>query len=186
MASGCEKKEEIKMSDVSGKNILMVIAPEGFRDEELLEPKEVFEKNDVVVKIASKGVKEAKGKLGATASVDYDTEEVLVQDYDAVVFMGGPGASVYFDDETVLEMAREASEEGKIIGAICIAPSILANAGLLEGKKATCFESEEGNLKEKGADLTGEDVTVDGNIITGNGPGAAVKFGEKIIGLLSK
>lgn len=167
-------------------NILMIVAPEGFRDEELLEPKKVFEENEFVVKIASKKVKESKGKLGAVVEVDYDIDEVLAQDYEAIVFVGGPGTTVYFDDETAHSIVREGIEQGIVIGAICIAPSIFANTGILEGKKATAFESEEGNLKEKGAEYTGEDVTVDGNIVTANGPGAATEFGKKIVELLSK
>jgi len=167
-----------------GKKILMIVAPENFRDEELLDPKAVFDKNNFKVTIASKAVKLAKGKLGAKVKVDYDINNILVQDFDAVVFVGGPGAAVYFDDETAHSIAREAFESGKVTAAICIAPSILANAGILKSKKATCFPSEANNLKSKGVRCTGEDVTVDGKIVTANGPAAAKKFGEKIAELL--
>ena len=167
-----------------GKKILMIVAPDSFRDEELLDPKKVFEKNNFVVSIASKRVKEAKGKLGAKVKVDYDIDDVFVRDFDAVVFVGGPGAAVYFDDETAHSIAREASESGKVVAAICIAPSVLANAGILKSKKATCFPSEADSLKSKGAKYTGKDVEADGKIVTANGPAAAKKFGEKIAELL--
>lgn len=166
-------------------NIVMIVAPDGYRDEELNEPKAVLEKAGANVKIASKGVSTAKGKLGGSINVDMDISEVNAADYDAVVFIGGPGASVYFDDAAAQNIAKQAVEQGKVLAAICIAPSTLANAGVLEGKKATCFSSEAGNLQEKGAQYTGEDVTVDGSIITANGPEAATKFGETIAAELS-
>lgn len=188
--TGCAKpaeklfEEQDSMQGVSGmakgKNVLMIIAPENFRDEELFDTKSVLEAAGAAVTIASKGVSEAKGALGGKASVDKDIEDVNVADYDAVVFVGGPGAAVYFDDETVLSIAKASAEQGKVTAAICIAPSILANAGVLDGRKATCFSSEKGNLEEKGADYTGDDVTVDGLIITANGPRAAKKFGQEI------
>ena len=168
------------------KKILMVIAQTNFRDEEFLGPKEVFEKNGFQVTVASKGVSEALGVLGARVKVDLDVSQVKVADYDGLVFVGGPGASVYFNDQAALSLAKAAVGQEKVVGAICIAPSILANAGVLTAKKATAFSSEEENLREKEAEYTGEAVTVDGKIVTANGPGAAREFGEKIVDLLSR
>jgi len=164
--------------------VLMVVAPNNFRDEEYQKPKAVLENAGYQIVTASKGVQTAKGMLGATAMVNQDLDQVKVADYTAIVFVGGTGASVYFNDQTVLKLAREAVEQGKVVGAICIAPSILANAGILQGKNATCFSSEAENLRAKGANYTGQSVTVDGNIVTANGPGAAQDFGQKILGLL--
>ena len=196
LVAGCvAQEEENKVSvkklgggemNLEGKNVVMIIAPENFRDEELMEPKEVLENYGANVTIASKGTTSAKGKLGAIVSVDMDISEINVDDFDAVVFVGGSGASIYFDDERAREIATEAYEKGKVVAAICIAPSILANAGILEGKKVTSFPSEEKNLEAHGATYTGADVEVDGNIVTASGPHAASEFGEKIAELLSK
>ena len=163
----------------------MVVAPEDFRDEEFFEPKEIFQKAGLQITVASKGVKEAQGLLGGSASVDVNITQVNLNDYDAVVFVGGPGSNIYFNDSTALELAKSAYQSQKIIGAICIARSILANAGLLQDKKATCFSSEAENLKAKGAQYTGEPVTVDGKIITASGPQAARQFGEAIVKTLT-
>jgi putative intracellular protease/amidase len=65
-----------------------------------------------------------------------------------------------------------------------LAPTILANAGLLKGKKATCAQPS--NIELKGAIATGKDVERDGNIVTANGPGASTKFGETIVSVLSE
>jgi len=181
-----EKKGGEKKVDLEGKKILMVIAPTNFRDEEFQKPKEIFEEAGALVTVAAKGVSEATGMLGARTLVDRDISQVRVADYDAVVFVGGSGASVYFNDSQVLALAKDAFAQGKIVGAICIAPSILANAGILGGKRATCFSSEAGNLQSKGAVYTGEEVTVDGKIVTASGPQAAEEFGEKIKELLSQ
>ncbi|MEM5773282.1 MAG: DJ-1/PfpI family protein [Candidatus Aenigmatarchaeota archaeon] len=178
LVAGCVEKES--MPNLEGKKVLMIVAPNNFRDEELLRPKEILEKTGAEIKIASKGVAVAKGMLGSSVSVDLDLSEVEVKSYDAIIFVGGTGAQVYFDDTTALKIAREAYEQGKVVGAICIAPSILANAGILENKKATAWPSEAGNLKAKGASYTGELVTVDGKIITAKGPEAASQFGKVI------
>lgn len=173
-----------------GKKVVMVIAPSNFRDEELLKPKRVLESAGASVRIASKGVPEAAGVLGARVKVDMDLPEVNVEDYDAVVFIGGGGASVYFNDEIALDLAQKSFDAGKVTAAICIAPVILANAGILKGKKATSWTSPTDKstaeaLKAGGAKYVGNDVVVDGFIVTANGPGAAEEFGRKLVQLLS-
>ncbi|RLG21085.1 DJ-1 family protein [Candidatus Micrarchaeota archaeon] len=166
------------------KTVLMIIAPENFRDEELFHTKEELEKAGFSVKIASKQRGIRTGKLGAKAEAEFELSELQVDDYDAVVFVGGPGAAQYFTDKEALEIARKAHETGKVLAAICIAPVILGNAGLLSGRKVTAWPSVRSKLEELGAVYTGKGVEVDGKIITGNGPDAARDFGRKIAELL--
>ena len=168
------------MADLKGKKVLMVVAPENFRDEELKEPMGVFTRSGAEVTIASKGVNRATGMFGAEVKVDKNLAEVSAEEYDAVIFVGGSGADVYFDDSRAHELATNAFKGGKIVGAICIAPSTLANAGLLKGKKVTSFSSEKKNLVRRGADYTGAAVERDGRIITGRGPEAAEEFGNVV------
>lgn len=174
-----EKGGEVKVK------VLMVVAPKNFRDEEAFEPKKVLEEKGFEVEITSKGVTEAQGMLGGRLGVDKDLGQVNVDDYEAVVFIGGTGASVYFNDQPALSLAKQAVQKEKVVGAICIAPSILANAGILEGKRVTSFPSEAENLKSKGAEYTGEGVTVDGKLVTAQGPNYATEFGKKIVETLS-
>lgn len=176
--SGRPDKTEVKMS---GKNILMVIAPEGFRDEEYLDPRTLFEAAGANVTVASKGVSVAKGKLGATVKVDLDIADANPADYDAVVFVGGPGATVYFNDSTAHRIANDFYSAGKVTAAICIGPSILANAGVLRSHNATAFESEAANIAAKSKGYTGDSVTVDRNVVTANGPEAAKDFGKAVL-----
>lgn len=180
-----EEGGEEKMP-IEGKKILMVIAPTNFRDEELTQPKAIFEQAGAQVTVASKGTTSAVGMFGAAAKVDQDITEVDVAAFDAVVFVGGSGASVYFNDPAAHLLAQNAYNQDKIVAAICIAPSTLANAGLLSGRRATCFSSEAENLRVKGAEYTGERVTVDGQIVTGSDPEAASEFGQKIVDVLGQ
>jgi protease I len=171
---------------MAGKKVLMVVAPQDFRDEEFFTPKKVFEAAGVKVTVASEGVSEARGVLGGTVRVDAELSSVSAKDFDAVVFIGGPGSEVYFDDEAALSLARESYSQGKVTAAICIAPTIFANAGVLEGRKATVWSSPASReyvnaLKDGGAKYTGESVVADGNIVTADGPASAQKFAEKVL-----
>lgn len=168
------------------KKVLMIIAKEGFRDEEFQVPYNRFKENNLEVTVASSSLGEARGKFGATAKVDVAIDKVEPADFDAVVFVGGPGASEYFNNPTAHRIAKEMLNSQKIVGAICIAPVTLANAGILKGKKATVWSSSEDQfgieqLKSKGAKYRGNPLEVDGNIITANGPQAAVEFASKIL-----
>jgi len=177
---------KVEMPRIDGKKVLMIIASGNFRDEELLEPKAIFEKQGAQVTVASTTLKKVRGMLGATITPEILVEKVKVEDYDVIIFVGGSGASQYWNDTVAHEIAKEACQQGKILGAICIAPVTLANAGVLEGKKATVFGSEKERLKAKGVIYTGADVQIEGNIITADGPTSATKFGEAIVRALVK
>ena len=166
------------------KSVVIVIAENNFRDEEYLRPKEILQKAGHKVVTASTTIKKAVGSLGLIVTPDILVENINIDNLDALIFVGGRGAKQYFNDQLAQKLADEAMQKGKIYGAICIAPTILANAGLLKGKKATSFSSEAVTIKEKGAIFTGEDVVVDGHLITAKGPEVAKKFGEAIAKLL--
>jgi protease I len=176
------------ISNIYGKEkkILMVIAFENFRDEELKIPKEILEKSGIIVDIAStkKGI--AKGMLGAKVNVNIILDEIKENDYDGIIFVGGTGSQNLFTNKSAIKLVQEFYKNKKVIGAICLAPGILANAGILNGKKATCFYSASDILKKNGAIYTGNSVEIDGNIVTGNGPEVAEEFGKEILRLIKK
>lgn len=176
----------IQKSFASEKKILMIIAHKDFRDEELLIPKKMFEENGYKVVIASSSLEIAEGMLGAKVKPDILIEDVKVNEYKAIVFVGGVGAKEYFHNADALKIVKEAVKEKKVLGAICLAPRILAEAGVLKGKKATVWHSESKFLETKGAIYTGNPVEVDGKIVTGAGPFAAKEFAKKILNLLEK
>lgn len=165
-------------------HVLMIIAPEVFRDEEYSHPVEVLTGRGVRVTTASTRPGPCHGKLGLTVTADIALADARAADYDAVVFVGGGGAQVFFDDPAAHSLARDAYALGRVVAAICIAPSVLARAGLLAGVPATAFASQRDDLVEHGALWTGTPVETHGRIVTANGPEAAHDFGTAIADLL--
>lgn len=166
---------------MASKKIVFVIAQKNFRDEELFEPIEVLRKWGVETKIAAPKQQAAIGKMGGSIVPDLTTNQISLDDFDGIVMVGGSGAGVYLEDEQIHELLRQFRKAGKIVAGICLGPVILANAGILMGKKATAYAGGEEDLRSKGAEYTGMAVEVDGNIITGRGPDAAREFGEKLV-----
>ncbi len=187
--AGCkEKKGEVQVPEqevteekvLTGRKVVMIIAPQNFRDEELLQPKRVLTEKGAAVTVACASLETAKGMLGAEVKPDMLASEIKPEDWDAIILVGGTGATHYFEDSSVHSTLKGAIKENKIVGAICIAPVTLANAGILVGKKATVYSSEAQSLKDKGAEYTGKDVERDGKIITASRPQAAEEFGNAI------
>jgi len=175
-----QKKAPVMQRPLEGKRVVMIIAQKDFRDEELLEPEDMLTQQGAIVTVASTTLDPVLGMQGAEVHPDMLVSDIKPEEWDAVVFVGGVGASQYWDDSTAHAIAECAVETEKVLGAICIAPVTLANAGLLRGKKATCWESEANKLKAKGAEYTGADVEKDGKIVTASGPKAAIAFGLKL------
>lgn len=166
------------------KTVALVIAEKVFRDEEYQVPKEILQAAGVQVLTVSTTLKEAHGKLGMKVKPDKLLTDLSATDLDALIFVGGGGAEQYFNDKTAHELVNDVAGQGKIVGAICIAPVILANAHLLQGRTATVFPDGATILKEQGAKYTGASVEVDNNIITGNGPAASEEFAKALVSLL--
>lgn len=166
------------------KSALMVIAPTMFRDEEYAVPTQVLRDRGARVITASTEAGECVGKLGMRATADLSLKDAAEKTWDSVTFVGGAGARVFFDDPVAHKLARHVLEAGGIASAICIGPSTLAHAGLLNGVAATAFSSQESDLVDHGAHFTGDSVSVDGRILTGNGPEAAEQFGVALADLL--
>jgi len=184
---GEEKKmEEKKESSLVGKNILMVIAPKNFRDEEFKEPHSLFLAEGAKVIVASTDTNEAQGMLGMKVKPDKLIEDVNPLDFDAIVLVGGSGSTVLWDNEKLHEYLRKAYESNKVVGAICISPVTVVKSGILKGKSATCYETSEvvNIFNENGVEFTGKPLCVTDKIVTANGPAVAKDYAEKIIELL--
>lgn len=162
-------------------NILFVIAHQGFRDEEYTEPRSILEKAGYKVTVASSKPTLAQGMLGMQVQPDTTIDQVKVTPYQAVIFIGGSGSSEYWENPIAHQIAKDAHQQSKVVGAICIAPLTLGKAGLLRGKKACGFSSILDDLARQGAQLEHSDVVVDGKIVTATGPSAASAFGQKLI-----
>jgi protease I len=168
---------------------LFVLAPSGFRDEELLVPKEKMQKAGIEVIIAGLDMNESTGMLGAKIKPKILLKDANIDEYDALVLPGGKGSREYLiDNAVVLALVKTAYEKGMIVASICSSCMIPAKAGILKGKTATCFTRPEDIdfLKKSGARYFGTGVAADGNIITATGPADSEKFAEKILEALRK
>jgi len=171
------------------KKIAMIIAFRDFRDEEYFIPKAIFESAGKKVFTFSSSLGSAIGSQGGEAKIDGVLESLDPADFEVVIFVGGGGAQRYLDSPVCHKIAKESVENDKLLGAICIAPAILAKAKVLENKKATVWYSPMDKsaikiLKENGAIFCPEGVVADGKIVTASGPISARKFAETIIEFL--
>ncbi len=169
-------------------HILMIIAQNGFRDEELLVPKEIIEHAGHQVKIASLNRLTATGMLGATVHPDFAVHEVNPDFFDSVVVVGGAGTSMLVKNNDTIRIVREIAQKGKLVAGICLAPMVLAKAGVLVDRQATVFRTKESvaMLKANGALYKDQPLIVDENVVTADGPSSASIFGKKIVEMLKK
>lgn len=168
------------------KKALVILAQDGYQDREYAGTRGELGKAGFGIVVASVRAGECQGKLGGKEQAAVALRDVRVADYDRIAFIGGPGAGALASDPEALRIANDAVRAEMPLGAICIAPVILAKAHVLDGRKATVWDSgggQAGVLERYGAIYTGEDVTVDGKIVTGSGPSAAEEFGRTLASL---
>lgn len=178
------------MNNLKNKKIAIIVAFKDFRDEEHFVPKGILEGAGAEIKTASTEKGTAIGADGGEVEVDLLVKDLNPGEFEAVVFIGGPGTLKYLDNQDSYKVARETISQGKVLASICISPIILAKAGVLEGKKATVWTSSMDKsaakiLEDNGAIYQETPVVVDGKIITGVGPSAAEDFAMKIVEVLT-
>jgi protease I len=168
--------------------LLVAIAPDRYRDEELDNPLAVFRKAGIRTDIASVTTGTCTGMLGGTAhaSVTFDHADPSL--YDGIVIIGGTGSPAYLWENTDLaRLVKTLYSEKKVVAAICLSPVVLARAGILKGRKATLYRTPESlaEMKAGGAVVVQAPVVIDGTVITADGPGSATAFGETIVSALN-
>lgn len=168
------------------KKVLIVIAPRNFRDEELSQPIHYLENTAISYEVISTTRGLAVGMLGGKVLVERTVTDVLdgdISEFAAIMIIGGNGAPDYlWSNKPLISLIQKFDAQGSIISAICLAPVVLAQAGILKEKKATVW-NEDQTIEEirKGRGIfVSEPVVTDGRIITANGPNSAAGFGEKV------
>ena len=158
-----------------------VFLADGFEEIEALAPVDILRRAGVPVTTVGVGDTLIRGSHNIYVQTDIE-----IGDYEpdpdmlGIILPGGmPGTNNLYADEDVREAVRYCEQRGLFLCAICAAPSILGRMGVLKGKKATCFPGFEDALE--GAEVTGEKVVTDGNIITAKGAGCALDFGFAIV-----
>lgn len=161
--------------------MVYVFLADGFEEIEALTTVDVLRRAGIPVKCVGVNTDIVTGAHGIKVLSDIELSNIILDEaLSAVVLPGGmPGALHLFESEAVLNAATFANNNNKTVAAICAAPFVLGELGLLNGKKATCYPGFESHLK--GALLQSTPVTRDGNIITANGPAAATAFAREIL-----
>jgi len=161
--------------------VLMVIANNGFQDYEFWIPFDMLNNAwvDVVVWAGRKW--ECVGVFGSKTIADIELEQISGANYDMVLFIWWWWAySQYFHNKDYLRIARES----KKIWAICVAPMILSESGIFNGKNVTGWDQngvQKRFIQENWWFWVDRDVVISGNIVTANGPGAAEEFARKCL-----
>lgn len=161
-----------------------VLLADGFEEVEALTAVDLLRRARVYVDTVSiTDDYKVHGAHGINVQTEDLFEEVDFNEFDMIVLPGGmPGTTNLMNHQGVRQIVSAFAGAGKYVGAICAAPTVLADLGLLEGKKATCYPACEENMA--GAILTGGSVAVDGNLITSRGVGTAIDFALELISVL--
>lgn len=137
-----------------------------------------------IVTVSINDTEEVELSHGVVMKCDTTIAAADFSDADMLLLPGGlPGTYNLRDCEAVRAAVKSHYDAGKKVGAICAAPIVLGSLGILEGKKATCYPGCEEGMT--GAEYTHELVTVDGNIVTGEGPAATLPYAYTILGLFA-
>jgi protease I len=168
------------------KKIIIVVAQNNFCDTEYHRSRTVFESFGFDCKIASSEMSSAVGMEGSYVQPDMIIHEIDIKNYHAFCLIGGVGCTEYWHDKSVHKIAVNAHKEGLLLCAICLAPIILANAGLLKGVYTSVYPSAASYITRKGAYFSEKPVEVKNNIITANGPESAELFAQTISCILNQ
>ncbi|HSC47964.1 MAG TPA: DJ-1 family glyoxalase III [Gammaproteobacteria bacterium] len=162
---------------------VLVPLAEGCEEIEAVTVVDLLRRGSVTVVTASLGERIVHGNHGIGLEADVTLDEALKQSFDMLVLPGGqPGATHLGADLRIQKLLKKMDQDGRYIAAICAAPGVLAEAGLLKGKKATSFPDA---IQDKsGIDYLEAAVVKDGKIITSRGPGTAMDFGLALVALL--
>lgn len=156
----------------------------GFEEMEATGTIDVLRRGGIEAKTVSvTGERQVTGAHGMEFTADTLLAETDFSDADALILPGGmPGSNNLNACEPLKELLIEQYKKGKWVAAICAAPLVLGGLGLLKGRRATCYPGFEPTLI--GATITGEAVEIDGNVITGKGPGLVYNFGLALLSVL--
>jgi protease I len=170
---------------LQGKRIAVLVA-DLYQEMEVWYPLLRFREDGAeTVAVGAEAGKTYASKKGYPVVADQSIAEVRAADFDAIVVPGGWAPDSLRQDEWVLKFVREMDRAGKVVAAICHAGWVLCSAGILRGRKATCFKAIKDDLINAGAQYVDEEVVVDGNLITSRVPGDLPAFCGEIVKALA-
>lgn len=163
--------------------MIYVFLAEGFEEIEAVTTIDILRRANCDVKTVGISSKLVKGTNNIVIDTDTTIQEINKTDIDMIILPGGmPGTINLENSDIVKDCINYCVENEKYIAAICAAPSILGHMGILKGKKAVCYPGFEKDLKE--AEIIKDNVCIDKNIITANGPGSSMNFALILVELI--
>jgi protease I len=165
--------------ELEGKRVGILVA-DRFRDEEVFEPFDFLEGLGASVLLIGLERGTVTGKLGGRIEAEKAISEVSAGDFDALILPGGQAPERLRLDLRVLDLVRELDRGEGVLAAICHGPQILISAGLLKGRRATCFVGIRDDVRLAGARYSDEPVVVDGNLITSRKPEDIPAFNDAV------
>ena len=161
----------------------LIVFADGSEELEAITIVNILRRAGVTVTLAGLAAGSLRGSRGVLITPDTTLDEALTHNYDIVVLPGGqPGTNHLKADTRVLQLVSAMAKQDKYVAAICAAPSVLAAAGLLDGKKATSFPGALTPFDKVTVQTTA--IVDDGKIITSRGPGTAMDFALHLAELL--
>jgi protease I len=164
----------------------LILSADNFEDTELLVPYYRLLEAGYTVDIASDKREPIRGKHGYEVPVTKQFSEIIPGEYHVLILPGGKAPAAIRDNKTVQEIARSFVSEGKPVAAICHGPQILISAGLIRGRKATCYKTVVTELREAGAQYQDTEVIVDGQLITSREPNDLPAFNRELMKMLGQ
>ena len=159
---------------------MLVPLAEGFEEIEAISVIDILRRGGVNVITASLGNTTVQGSHGIRVIADGPLD--LSKKYNAIVLPGGAqGTQNLKNDQRILDLVRITCSNNGLTSAICAAPSVLAEAGIMKGKRFTCYPGYEQEIESRGGIHTGNPVEKDGHIITGKVAGCAVQFAPQVL-----
>ncbi|MPZ50205.1 MAG: DJ-1/PfpI/YhbO family deglycase/protease [Dehalococcoidia bacterium] len=168
---------------LSGRKVL-VLAEDLYEELELWYPAFRLQEEGAEVIVAGPEAKEYKGKHGYPARAEADVRKLSAEDFDAVIIPGGYAPDHLRRHEAVLSLVRDAFHRGSVVAAICHGPWVAISAGIVKGKRATCYYSIRDDLTNAGAEYVDAEVVHDGNLITSRQPADLPEFCKEVIAAL--
>lgn len=164
----------------------LMISADNFEDTELLVPFYRLQEEGIEVDIASLAKGRIKGKHGYEVDVTKTLDQVSPDDYDLLMLPGGKAPEAVRRQAKAVEIAKDFFRKQKPVAAICHGPQTLITAGLLKGRRATCYKTVAPEMKEAGARYEDREVVVDGNLVTSRQPSDLPAFMRETLKMLKR
>jgi protease I len=175
-----------KMNDPRKNSILIFLPKKDFNEEEFTILKGLLLKAGKQIFITSDDHFVCSGSKGMKVKSDTSFFNINVNNFSALILVGGAGSKAYWKNQILQKIIIKFFVLGKVVAAICSSPIILANAGILNNKKATCYSEDKMELINSGIDYQDKNLVVDVNVVTADNSHSAQQFAEAILYLIKQ